>query len=347
MTIEQETRKWEVLKEKLKTQLGLTDDELNKKYESLKAEAKAKHPSASEEDVMKRARISLRGEYKRQRMSPAVYFEGMIIRDMGCIDVERGRREAAIAAFQADAEKAIADGITDANGTPLETRATWPDGSPNPMYGKPLPEHRWLRNIEGVARTMKSELKPFTLTLRDKKALEFKFPTFTPVSFRANIKQETPAGFVLNQSVLTDFTRTNISIDVYKDVLPFYQDKLVDLKDIRQFHDANANDWRRMAIVQGDVLFIGDETRTGNIPMAIDDDSLELDATGVTCWVPGHFNIDFGIGSRVIVVANTSLGKNREGQEEVFLNVQGLYAIPEWKVESSESTAITKIVDAE
>jgi len=347
MTTEQETKKWEVLKEKLKTQLGLTDDELNQKYENLKTEIKAKHPDAADEDVMKRVRVSLRGEYKRQRMSPAVYLEGMIVRDMGCMDVERRKREAAIAAFQADAGKAVTDGICDANGTPLETRATWPDGSPNPMYGKPLPEHRWLRNIEGIAKTVKSELKPFTLTLRDKKAQEFKHPTFAPVSFRANIKQDTPDGFILSQSVLTDFVGTNISIDVYKDVLPFYQDKLVELKDIRQFHDANAGDWRRMAIVQGDVLFIGDETSIGNFPMTIDDDTLELDASGITCWVPGYFNIDFGVGSRVIIVASTRLGTNREGQEEMFLNVQGLYAIPEWKVESSEGIVVTKVVDAE
>jgi len=349
--LEQEIKKWEVLKENLKTQLGLTDDELNVKYEKTKGEIKASHPSIGEDEIVKRARVQLKGEYKRQRMSPAVYFEGMIVRDMGCVDVERGKRESAVAAYTENPEKAVKDGLTDENGTPLEMRAAWPDGRPNIQFGKPLSEHKWIRTLEGVAKTTKSEIKLFKLVLRDKKAEAFNYPTFELVSFRANIREDTPAGFTLNQSVMTEFVKINAvegaKVDIYNNVLPFYKDHLVDLKDLRTFHDAHASDWNRMAVVQGDVLFVGEETSIGNIPMTIDDDTLDFESPGVTCWIPGHFNVDFGNGSRVVVVGSTRLTTNRERQEVVNINVQGLYAIPEWKVESSTSSVVTKVIEAE
>ena len=46
-----------------------------------------------------------------------------------------------------------------------------------------------------------------------------------------------------------------------------------------------------------------------------------------TCWVPEHINIDFGIGSNVIVIGRTSQRQTEEGPEPVTINVSGLLVV--------------------
>ena len=48
----------------------------------------------------------------------------------------------------------------------------------------------------------------------------------------------------------------------------------------------------------------------------------------VSCWIPEYINIDFGIGSEVIICGRTSQGTDKEGVlRDVSLNVLGLFAI--------------------
>ena len=51
--------------------------------------------------------------------------------------------------------------------------------------------------------------------------------------------------------------------------------------------------------------------------------------SSVPCWVPSYINIDFGIGSNVIVCGRTSQGtdKNTGELRNVTINVLGLYVI--------------------
>ena len=61
-----------------------------------------------------------------------------------------------------------------------------------------------------------------------------------------------------------------------------------------------------------------------SMDFAFDDGS----SFGTTCWVPSHINIDFGIGSSVIVVGRTSQGTDEDGNlRQVSLNVTGLHAV--------------------
>ena len=46
-----------------------------------------------------------------------------------------------------------------------------------------------------------------------------------------------------------------------------------------------------------------------------------------TCWMPSNINIDFGIGSNVIVIGRTSQRMGDDGPEAITINVSGVYVV--------------------
>ena len=53
--------------------------------------------------------------------------------------------------------------------------------------------------------------------------------------------------------------------------------------------------------------------------------SYEDDGGVTTCWIPNHINIDFGIGSSIIVVGRTSQRIVDGEADPVTINLAGLY----------------------
>jgi len=72
-------------------------------------------------------------------------------------------------------------------------------------------------------------------------------------------------------------------------------------------------------------------TKNGNRIINITDLNAELDYENdsgmITCWVPSHLTLDFGIGSSVILVGRTSQRTVDGETEPVTINVAGLYCV--------------------
>ena len=72
-------------------------------------------------------------------------------------------------------------------------------------------------------------------------------------------------------------------------------------------------------------------TANGNRILNITDLNAEFnyddDGGVVTCWIPSHIEIDFGIGSSVIVIGNTSQREVDGEVQPATINVGGLYAM--------------------
>ena len=70
-------------------------------------------------------------------------------------------------------------------------------------------------------------------------------------------------------------------------------------------------------------------TKNGNRILNVTDLNAEFDYDNdnnmTTCWVPSNIELDFGIGSSVIIVGKTSQRITDEGPEPVTINVSGLY----------------------
>ena len=343
--------------EKWSEKLSIPMEEIQSEYDNLLKKEKTNHPDNNVEVQEKRALQRLALLYKKQLRSPAIGFEGMVIGVGDVFDTVKKIRTTGMDAFRENPQSAIELGITDKDGNPLDTRQTFSTGRENRSFGKQLPEHSYIRNIVGVAlrSNVKEAPKMFTMTLNGEKAEHCDIDMFNPVKFRAiNKSEENSDMFVLNGSTVTKFDVSDkIEMPNAMDVLKkFCNNMFVPINKLDEYHNANKEDFNRLALIEGDVSMLSNEpTSVGNKMMIIEDmeESMnDIEARGITCWVPKNIEFNFGEGSKVIVVGKTSQGKSRENPNElgdVMVNVLGIYAIPEFKVEPLTDENIDKAIE--
>jgi len=326
--------------------IGQPLEVIQKDFQELVDEETTIHPEATEDDKNNKALRRLGLSYKKQLRSPAKWFEGMVIAISDTFDMVRKMRAEAIKEFNENPQNAVTSGITDEEGIPLDPRATWSTGRENPGFGKPLPEHKYICNIIGIATKDDGKPKIFRMAIQDSLAENSdKIPMFAPVKFRANDRSEAEdEEFSLNVSTVTVFVEDQtISMPTPTEVIKkFCTNYAVDMNALQDHHSANKDDFNRLAIIEADVsALVMEPTATGSRRMIVEDANAsieDLDATGITCWVPSKINIDFGETSRVFVVGRTAQGKKYvDGQAtdedgDIMMNVFGVYAIPEYKV---------------
>ena len=331
--------------EKWSEKLSIPVEDIQSEYDGLVANEKEIHSKLTEEEQQTHALKRLALIYKKQLRSPAIGFEGMIIGVGDIFDTARKMRQAGMDAFRENPHQAIEQGITNVEGNPLDTREVFGTGRENSSFGKLLPEHSYIRNIVGVALRANVQESPklFSMTLNGDKAENCDAPMFQPVKFRAiNKSEENADTFTLNGSSVTRFDVSDkiempAPIDVLRNVC---KDLFVPLSEVEPYHKANKDDFNRLGLFEGDVSMIGAEpTATGSTMMVIEDMNASIEDLGIpgmTCWVPKNINFDFAEGSKVITVGRTGQGKSRDNPEElgdVMLNVLGIYAIPEFRIE--------------
>ena len=342
--------------------LSISEQDIEKEYQVMVTEEKTIHPQLKEDEHKVRALQRLAMGYKKQLRSPAIGFEGMIIAVGDLVDTVARQKQEARRLYKENPQMAISQGVTDEDGTPLDTREQWSDGRANRNFGKPLPEHNYLRTIFGVCskKNIDNSVKVFILNLSGEVA-NTEVPIFEPVQFRAIDRTPPELGeteYRLNSSMFTTFiVDMTLNLPPINQILDSYCTHLkINITDLDAYHTANEKDYSRLAIVEGDVTtLIMEPTSVGSRRMVIDDEQgrFDIEAPGVTCWVPERINIDFAEQSKVIVLGRTSRGKKVDDQGnpteepgDVMINVYGLYAIPEYKIEPQvrELTAETASV---
>ena len=324
--------------------LSLPIEQINSEFDRILLEEKEIHKDQPLDQQELRALKRLALVYKKQMRSPAVGFEGIIIGTGDSIDALAKKRREALALFNEDPQSAITQGITDEAGNPLDTREEWSEGRPNQNYGKPLAEHNFLKNVWVVAKQSNTENEPklYQMLLTGEKAKNEDIPVLKPVRFMA-IDKETK----LNASQFTNFVvDEKIQLPEVKKIVEEFIE-VVSFGQLEDYHKKNKDDFNRLVCVTGDVSVLNLEpTSMGSRIMHMEDAdaSLEdLDAKGLTCWLPSRINVDFAEGSKVIVIGRTSQGKKKdengnltEQLADVTMNVFGVYALPEFKIELPE-----------
>jgi hypothetical protein len=341
-----------------KLSISITD--IEKDFNNFLTEENEVHKDLSADERTSRALNRTALHYKRLLKTPATGFEGVIIGVGDCVDMVAKQRLAAITLFKTSPQEAVTNGITDENGVPLDTKEKWGEKI-NPNFGKPLPEHNYIRNLYGIAIKKKvkdDKPKLFTMTLTGAKAEDETIPIFAPVRFMANdnIKLSTENCYVLRQSTFTkfDIDKTLILPEFGELIKSVLKDSFVELKNLTAYHTANKDNFNRLVITEGDVSSLNLEpTAFGSRIMTIDDEALALEniegADGITCWLSNRINIDFAEGSKVIVVGKTNQGKKKdelglptEELGNVSINVYGVYALPQYKIAIPKVEEITE-----
>ena len=276
-------------------------------------------------------------------MSPAIAFEGIIVGSGETRDLMKTMRQTAIDAYRANRDQAIASGAVKEEGDKiiiLDNRAEI-NGQPNKNFGKPRPEHAYLRDvILAVRKPGEPNWLPGKLLLRGDQA-NLTVPLGKKVAFKA-LGEIVNGEYKLRSSVLTQF-QADDSFDndaVMNIIDTAFKPRYVKLGACFDYHKSVENTpgfWDRYVVTEGSISYIkfpDDDTK--NIFMILNDDSLPT-KDGVTCWIPNKLKstITFGQGSIVTVIAQTSKGKGYDREKRVQtdedvlnLNVYALFGRP-------------------
>ena len=230
---------------------------------------------------------------------------------------------------------------------PLDATERYPNGGTNKNYGKPLPAQEFRRT--GVFFGMvgdSTEMKPYFFSYKKDGCLEFA-PNCFEFLHMTVIKNENSDDIYGYTMVTKESLQMNRELDPqsegYRDMsdydyveclTDFFSNKIVELVDIDRQHGnlAMLPVKERYVITDGTVCNMNmTPFSNGNRVLNITDLNAEFDYEGgnnmTTCWVPEHINIDFGIGSNIIVIGRTSQRQGDEGPEPVTINVSGILVV--------------------
>jgi hypothetical protein len=116
------------------------------------------------------------------------------------------------------------------------------------------------------------------------------------------------------------------------------RDKVTGLINLENYHRevSSLPQKARIVVTDGNVtnMNMNPSEKTGNRTLRVSDINADFDydndgESSTACWVPPHVDIDFGLGSHVLIIGRTSQSTNQEtGQlRPVSINVCGLVVL--------------------
>jgi hypothetical protein len=227
---------------------------------------------------------------------------------------------------------------------PLDSTETYMSGGTNRNFGKPLPKEQFRRTGIFYGSIAGGEMKSYYFSYKNQPAVDFQPQPFTWVHFIcvANENGEDIYGATtttLNSLSLnadldpeSDAYRDTSAYDIQEILVEVFSDKLTPLVELDRQHMTMQTlpAKERFVITDGTVCNMNmTPTSNGNRIINITDLNAEMDYendTGmVTCWIPEHLELDFGIGSTVIVIGRTSQRQGEDGVEPATINTAGIF----------------------
>ena len=214
----------------------------------------------------------------------------------------------------------------------------------NKNYGKPLAKSEFRRSGIFIGEVA-GKLGKYFFSYKGPHSVNFDPKTFEFVSFscitnsthedRIHGGTDVTAGSLAYNSDKTEPMDVS-DVSIQDELMSHSEGNFSPLIDLDRYHSTvsqkNYND--RFVFTDGSVTNINmNPTKNGNRIMTLDDLNTDFDFnedgfSGVTCWIPPNMEIDFGIGSNVIVVGRTSQGTDSEGNiQSVTINVTGIHVL--------------------
>ena len=339
-------QKVEELAKTVREKLGESEQKVLDQWEQELALVAELRNDLSKEEQEKRAFLRLRGFWKRELRSPAKFYEGIIVRVAPPFDVLRSMHAAAQLIYEKDPQKAIAEGWTDDQGHTLDNRRKFQTGRVNSEFGKVIPDHRYIQNITGIAKSSEMQ-KPmvFTMVLSERKAGKIDIPIYTPVRFRANPAQQQPNDGTLTLNEYSGLKFASVEVEGFpspEELLhQYFDDCFVAPEDLPDWHKSNKDDPQRFALVEGYVDDVDPTANpaTGNARAVIVDDDGE---TEIVVWIPAHLRhlVNFGASSRIIAGGRTTQQEFNE-EERTMLNCESLLVTDNVPQEEAPSKVVS------
>ena len=219
----------------------------------------------------------------------------------------------------------------------------------NKNYGKPLPKSEFRRSGVFIG-TVNGKFGKYYFNYKGEHCQSFSPNTFDLVHFACTVNSndgrkihgvtdKTSSSLLLNSNLNSN---SELFISMQEESDNNMQDLLMEhssenfsaLIDLDRYHTEAMNKEynNRFVFTDGSVTSINmNPTKNGNRIINLDDLNTDFDFdsegwSGTTCWIPSNIEIDFGIGSNVIVVGRTSQSRDNDGNvQPVTINVTGLY----------------------
>lgn len=237
---------------------------------------------------------------------------------------------------------------------PVDPVKVWQSGDSNKNYGKPLPAEQHQLRAHFIGQTSEGDTRLWMVQLKNEMAKNFRAETFRMVSFYGLPNEERGAIYGIRNKTLESvnyidlldeddprwFSTENYN---YEDALVEHMEEYVtDLFDLEEYHqEIISQPGIKMAVTDGIVtsMNLTVNERTGNRIVWIEplDASYGFDDEDIPestpIWVPSHVNIDFGVGSDIVVIGRTNQSQKKDDNgmpidgeyNPVSINLYGLY----------------------
>ena len=267
------------------------------------------------------------------------------------MDAFARRRQQALELYSRDPVAAFQQGFVDANGKPI---FRFPSGRTIDI-SQPV----MLRQSVGIGRPATGGPLKWVVALHRGSLAEKLPPLKKTTRCVFNKAGETETVYAVNVVDSTKFEPIQMpefgEVDdakIFELLQKAPEQSRVTCATIRDWHVRNAGNVRRVCVLEGDVMTMRMEpTAVGNYLMIVEDETLygaapSLEAEGVTVWIHQQIAhmMDFGEGSRVIVVGRTTQMPGYDLQTRTIdrsvtrigINAFGVYAHPQFRVAPEE-----------
>lgn len=335
--------------------INVSKEELTKRYDENYEKITKGHPDKPVAFRVERACNLVNIYFKKLKEIKGAVFEGDLIGGGNKIDGV-GKQRAKIRGIvgQIGKEKAVREGYMNEKGQLMEVRETWNNGKKNRGFGKPLPLHSWSRNLFFLLPVGDSGEKRFgilgfngSLAVNTLQGVE----VMKKVKFAASNRSKKDSNeYTLYATSMTKFeTLGEVSENLRDDLKENAGQRCLELDEVEQYYYEHKKQFDKTIIVEADIMSLNLEPNaSGNRIISITSPALEATdedeedkKESITCIVPSHIKLNFGEGSKVIIVgspfgiANDS-DDDSEKKETIMIGVVGIYAIPEFLVEPEE-----------
>ena len=221
---------------------------------------------------------------------------------------------------------------------PVDDRKGWNNGQANTNYGKPLPAHRWQRTLQFIGKLDDGEYQKFKLRVNGEQAKDFHPRTFAMCEFDCvpNSNNASMLSARKDGSTVSSLSYLDSEENLLEIIQNLLGENISSLVALSSYHADNSHKQydERLVITDGNVANMNLQAYdNGNRVIFLSDLNADFDYDGegyssTACWVPAGVDIDFGIGSNIIISGRTSQGTDAEGNlRDVSINVLGLHVI--------------------
>ena len=238
---------------------------------------------------------------------------------------------------------------------PLDAVKTWASGDANKNYGKPLPQEEWRVRAHFIGNKVGEETQMWTVQLKGDDAKNFNVQTFRPVSLYGMFNEDRNAIYGIKGKTRASIQYIDLldedderyfdvaTVDFEEGIAEHCAEYLADLIELDTYHESiMQTQGPRLIVTDGIVtsMNLTPNEKTGNRVMWVepvdanygfsDEDIPE----STPIWVPSHIDINFGVGSDVIVVGRTNQTQKKDDDgmpidgeyNPVTINLYGVYA---------------------